>query len=188
MTRNRTIRGALHTAAACAITIIAHPVQAENWSSLAYIPNTQVTVSFDKTSVVKDHGLTRAWYLFTYATPITTSESYVLKSYKQHEIIDCKRLGSFTGAFIAYSEADGGGRVIYRWSGPTAVMPPLEPAIPGTVRALMIAAACAPPPPTPVPLPPVPPAPASAASATAATPGATPAIAYPVPGSVKPLP
>jgi len=196
MTRTRLMRGTLIAALACAVAIITRPALAENWSSLAYIPNTQVSVSFDKSSIVKDHGLTRAWFLFTYPIPVTTAESYVLRSYKQHEIIDCKLRGSFTAAFIAYSDADAHGRVIDTWTGPTAVMPALNSAIPGTMRALMIDAACAPPAPQFAPLPPLPPAPASttppSSSAAMATPGVTPraapAIGYPTPGSVRPLP
>jgi hypothetical protein len=195
MTKSQSLRHTLTLTAACAIGLVARPAQAENWSSLAFIPSTRITVSYDKTSTEKDHGLTRVWYLFTYAIPVTTAEGYVFRSYKEQEIVDCKLRASFTASFVAYSEVDGGGRIIYRWTGPTAVMPPLQPYIPGTVRAIMIDAACEPPPPKLPPLPPVPPVPASGATAASGsmaappvTMGVAPAIPTPATGSAKPLP
>ncbi len=116
------------------------------WSQIAYIPANQVNVYYDRDSVTTEHGLTRAWFMFSYSRPMTSAEGFVFKSYKQLEVIDCKQRGSFTATFTAFSEADGGGRTIYVWNSANAVMPQLNPAVPGSVRALMDDAACAPPP------------------------------------------
>lgn len=191
MTRIRLTGRPLIAASALALFVAADPAWAQPWSTIGYIPSNHVTVSYDRTTVTTDHGLTRAWFLFSYAAPVTTAESFVMESYKEYEVIDCKRRSSFTGAFTAFSEADGGGRTIYTWTGPNAVLPVLDPATPGSVRALMVDAACAPPLPKLAPLPPIPPAPASGAS-SAVVPGASaapaPAMTMPAPATVKALP
>jgi len=144
----------------------AGPAAAE-WSQIAFIPANQVNVFYDRASLTTDHGLTRAWYMFSYSKPMSSAEGFVFKSYKQLEVIDCKQRGTFTATFTAFSDADGGGRTIYVWNTANAVMPPLNPAVPGSVRALMVDAACMPPP-KPLRLPPVPPAPASVVAAAQA--------------------
>jgi hypothetical protein len=166
---------------------MARPAAAE-WTQIAYIPSNQVEVYYDRGSAISDHGLTLAWFMFSYPRPVSSAEGFVFKSYKQREVIDCKQRGSFTATFTAYSEADGAGRTIYVWNAPDAVMPRLNPAVPGSVRALMDDAACAPPP-KPLRLPPVPPAPASqtmmAQPASAAATGMV-APASPMPAETMP--
>jgi len=187
MTSNRPLGAPLRCATALALCCATVAAQAASWTSIAFIPANQVSVSFDRNSPTTVNGLTRAWFLFSYPRPVTTAESFVFKSYKEYEVIDCKQHASFTASFAAYSEDDGGGRLIYTWSGPNAVLPALEPAEPGSVRALMIDAACAPPPKRRPSLPPIPPAPDTPTSGVAAQAPASP-MADPRPITVRPLP
>jgi len=135
---------------------------ADNWTTIGATPNTAVQVSIDFTSITrpdsavtswlhdlisdqpKEH-LTHAWYLFDFPAPVTTAESFVYRSYKRREIIDCDRHASAVESYVAYSDPRADGRVIYTWTAPNAVVPQLVQPAPGSIAGIMIDAACAPP-------------------------------------------
>ncbi|WP_158904531.1 surface-adhesin E family protein [Burkholderia sp. L27(2015)] len=135
---------------------------ADSWTTIGAMPNTAVQVSIDFTSIIRPdsavtswlhdlisdqpkENLTHAWFLFDFPAPVTTAESFVYRSYKRREIIDCERRASAMESYVAYSDPRADGRVIYTWTGPNAVVPQLVQPAPGSIAAIMIDAACTPP-------------------------------------------
>ena len=135
---------------------------ADSWTTIGAMPNTAVQVSIDFTSIIRPgsvvtswlhdllsdqpkENLTHAWFLFDFPAPVTTAESFVYRSYKRREIIDCERHASAMESYVAYSDPRADGRVIYTWTGPNAVVPQLVQPAPGSIAAIMIDAACTPP-------------------------------------------
>lgn len=160
----RSLRGRSARAYAAFALALALPAGAfASWQTIATIPRSNIRVSMQTEGrVPRPPHLSpiqaffkappppaSAWFLFSYPSPVATSESFTFRSYKQHVVADCDIGTIGMDQFIAFGGQDGEGNGVSSWVAPDAPLD-LRPAVPGTIGAIMLDAVCNGPTPFPV--------------------------------------
>ena len=155
--RRRGLRGGSARAYAALALALAIPTGGAlaAWQTVAIIPRSSIRISMQSEGRVPRPGHlsaiqaffnsppppASAWFLFSYPSPVATSESFTFRSYKEHVVADCDSGTIGMDQFIAFGGRDGEGNGVSSWVAPDAPLD-LRPAVPGTVGAIMLDAVC----------------------------------------------
>jgi hypothetical protein len=146
--------GPVRALAALAFTLTTGSVFA-SWITIGEIPRLNVTVSMQTDGRVPRpthlDAITAffrsppppasAWFLFSYPTPVASSESFTFRSYKEHVVADCDNGTIGMDQFLVFAGQNGDGNGVSSWVAPDAPLD-LRPGVPGSIGAIMLDLVC----------------------------------------------